>query len=170
MDPLLPGHRPTDLRDHAEDLLASNRYLTLGTVTPDGRPWTSPVYFAADGLTSYYWCSTTDSTHSVNLAGNDAVSLVVFDSTVAPYTGRAVYASGVAAPVTEAELDHALTVYPGPEARGGSSLGRDDVGGDSPWRVWRAVATAVWVLCPRERGRPCDLHGRSDDHRAAVVP
>jgi hypothetical protein len=36
--------------------------------------------------------------------------------------------------------------------------------------VWRAVATSVWVLCPRKRGRPCDLHGRSDDHRAAVVP
>jgi Pyridoxamine 5'-phosphate oxidase len=168
--PRLGQPRPTDLRAHAEELLATNRYLTLGTVTPDGRPWTSPVYFAADGLTSYYWCSTVDSQHSVNLARNGAVSLVVFDSTVAPYTGRAVYASGVAAPVTEGELDDALAVYPGPEARGGSSLDRDDVSADSPWRVWRAVATAVWVLCPRERGRPCDLHGRSDDHRAAVVP
>lgn len=166
MDPLLP----TDLRAHAEELLATNRYLTLGTVTPDGRPWTSPVYFAADGLTSYYWCSAADSTRSANLAHNDAVSLVVFDSTVAPYTGRAVYASGVAAPVGEEELEGALSVYPGPEARGGSALERDDVSGDSPWRVWRAVATALWVLCPRERGRPCDLHGRSDDHRAAVVP
>ena len=170
MDPLRREPPSTDLRAHAEERLATNRYLTLGTVTPDGRPWTSPVYFAADGLTSYYWSSTVDSRHSTNLARNGAVSLVVFDSTVAPYTGRAVYATGVAAPVPEDELDAALSVYPGPEARGGSSLDRDDVRADSPWRVWRAVATDVWVLCPRERGRPCDLHGRSDDHRAAVVP
>ena len=65
MDPRLGQPRPTDLRAHAEELLATNRYLTLGTVTPDGRPWTSPVYFAADGLTSYYWCSTVDSQNAL---------------------------------------------------------------------------------------------------------
>jgi hypothetical protein len=159
-----------DLRAHAEDLLAHNRYATLGTMTPEGRPWTSPVYFAADAVTSFYWCSTTDSRHSVNLSAHDAVSLVVFDSTVAPYTGRAVYAEGAAAVVADTELEHALSLYPGPVARGGTSLEVSDVTGDSPWRLWRAVATTVWVLCPRERGSACDLHGRSDDHRAQVVP
>ncbi len=173
-----PRHRPAagglsdvvDLRAHAEELLAHNRYATLGTITPEGRPWTSPVYFAADDVTSYYWCSTTDSRHSVNLATNDAVSLVVFDSTVAPYTGRAVYAEGTAAAVADGDLAGALSVYPGPASRGGSALEVADVTGDSPWRLWRAVATSVWVLCPRERGRACELHGRSDDHRARVVP
>lgn len=159
-----------DLRAHAAALLDTNRYVTLGTVTPEGRPWTSPVYFAADGLTSFYWCSTPDSRHSVNLAGNDAVSLVVFDSTVAPYTGRALYAEGTAALVPEPDLEHALSVYPGAPSRGGSGLDVADVTGTSPWRMWRATAAAVWVLCPRERGRPCDLHGRSDDHRAVVHP
>ena len=79
-----------DLRAHAEELLAANLYAVLGTVTREGRPWTSPVYFASDGLTALYWCSTTDSRHSVNLAANPAVSLAVFDSTVAPYTARPV--------------------------------------------------------------------------------
>jgi hypothetical protein len=158
------------LRAHAEDLLATNRYVTLGTVTPDGRPWTSPVYFAAEGVSSFYWCSTTDSRHSLNLVEDDAVSLVVFDSTVAPYTGRAVFAEGAAALVPEDELPHAFTVYPGPPSRGGSPLEIADVTGATPWRMWRADATSVWVLCPRERGSACDLHGRSDDHRAVVLP
>jgi hypothetical protein len=159
-----------DLAAHAADLLAINRYVTLGTVTPAGRPWTSPVYFAADGLTEFYWCSSPESQHSVNLAHDDAVSLVVFDSTVAPYTGRALYAEGTATVLEGADLERGLTVYPGDPSRGATSLTLDDVTGDSPWRHFRARARDVWVLCQRERGRPCDLHGRADDHRARVAP
>lgn len=36
-----------DLAHHAQALLEQNCYLTLGTVSSDGRPWTSPVCFAA---------------------------------------------------------------------------------------------------------------------------
>jgi hypothetical protein len=164
-----------DLRAHAEELLATNLYAVLSTVTPEGRPWTSPVYFAADGLTQIYWCSTTDSRHSVNLAASPTVSLVVFDSTVAPYTGRAVYAEGTASILEGADLEHGLTVYPGGSsgattARDATSLDLQDVTGDAPWRLYRAVATDVWVLCPRPPKQPCELHGRADDHRARVAP
>jgi len=38
---------------HARALLDANAFLTLGTAGPDGRPWTSPVYFAADGLREF---------------------------------------------------------------------------------------------------------------------
>src|SRR5260370_954526 len=46
-----------DLAAHARALLDANGYLTLGTVDPAGRPWTSPVYFAAAGLREFYWSS-----------------------------------------------------------------------------------------------------------------
>jgi predicted pyridoxine 5'-phosphate oxidase superfamily flavin-nucleotide-binding protein len=48
---------PDDLAAHARALLDTNRFLTLGTVDPDGRPWTSPVYFATSGLREFYWSS-----------------------------------------------------------------------------------------------------------------
>ena len=67
-----------DIAAHAQELLDANGYLTLGTVDPSGRPWTSPVYFAAAGLREYYWTSETEAAHSRNLAERPHVSVVVF--------------------------------------------------------------------------------------------
>ncbi|WP_433076661.1 pyridoxamine 5'-phosphate oxidase family protein [Dactylosporangium sp. CA-052675] len=149
-------------------MLDTNGFLTLGTVDPDGRPWTSPVYFAASGLREFYWVSRTDARHSGNLAERPHVSIVVFDSSVRPFHGRALYAAGTAGEVQGDDLERGLQVYPGPGDRGGGSLTLGDVTGSSPYRLYRATATSVWVLCPREPGQPCPLHGRANDHRTAV--
>ncbi|MFB9237369.1 pyridoxamine 5'-phosphate oxidase family protein [Plantactinospora siamensis] len=159
---------PVELAAHARTLLDTNAFLTLGTVGPDGRPWTSPVYFAAAGLREFYWCSEADAVHSRNLAERPPVSIVVFDSRVRPYHGRALYAAGTAVELDDADLDRGLRVYPGPSDRGGTALTLDDVTGSSPYRLYRATATDVWVLCPREPGQPCPLHGLGKDHRVRV--
>ncbi|MGA8115491.1 MAG: pyridoxamine 5'-phosphate oxidase family protein [Actinocatenispora sp.] len=157
-----------ELAAHARTLLTENRYLTLGTVDPDGHPWTSPVYFAADGERDYYWVSATDARHSHHLTVHPRVSIAVFDSTVAPYHGRAVYAVAEARDLSGEDLDRGLEVYPGPAGRGGSAITREDVTGSSPYRLYRATATEVWVLCPREPGQACPRHGLAQDHRARV--
>lgn len=157
-----------DLLEHASDLLARNDYLTLGTVGADLRPWTSPVYFASDGLADFYWSSTQASRHSENLARHPAVSLVVFDSTVPPYHGRALYAEAVAEVLDGDGLEHGLTVYPGSPEGTRRDLTAEDLSGSSPWRLYRARASVVSVLCPRAPRQPCALHGRADDHRAEV--
>lgn len=158
-----------DLTTHARRLAESIRYLTLGTVDADGRPWTSPVYFAADDeLRHFYWVSSQASQHSRHLAARPEVSLAVFDATVPPYHGRCLYAAGTAEVVSGDDLRAGLTVYPGPPARGGSTMTTHDVTGDSLWRLYRAEASALWVLCPRPPRQPCERHGRDDDHRARV--
>ena len=111
-----------DLTAHARAVLDTNRYLTLGTVDPDGRPRTSPVYFASEGERAFYWMSATDAQHSRNLAERSQVSIVVFDSTVAPYHGRAVYAVGGARELSGNDLDRGLEIYPGPSHRGGAPI------------------------------------------------
>ena len=158
----------SELAAHARALLAANRYLTLGTVDPDGHPWTTPVYFAADGLREFYWESTTDAEHSRHLAERPRVSLVVFDSTVPPYHGRAVYAVGEARELSGPDLDRALSVYPRPDGDGSSPVDREEVTAPAAYRIYRATASDLWVLCPREPGQPCPLHGRIGDHRARV--
>lgn len=155
------------LADHARALLEANLYLTLGTVGADGRPWTAPVYFAPAGDREFVWVSRTDARHSGHLAQRPDVSLVVFDSTVRPYHGRAVYALGRAHEVPEDEVDRALAQYPRPHGEA-TSVSRDDVTGPSPYRFYRAVADELWVLCPREPGQPCPRHGIAGDHRAQV--
>ena len=157
-----------DLAAHARALLDKNRYLTLGTADPDGRPWTSPVYFATEGERAFYWMSAADARHSRNLAERPQVSIVVFDSTVAPYHGRAVYATGEARGLSGDDLDRGLEVYPGPSHRGGVPITRDDVTGLSQYRLYRATASDLWVLCPREPRQPCPLHGLAQDHRTRI--
>jgi nitroimidazol reductase NimA-like FMN-containing flavoprotein (pyridoxamine 5'-phosphate oxidase superfamily) len=157
-----------DLAAHANGLLDANRYLTLGTVDADGAPWTTPVYFAAAGEREYYWMSEVDARHSRNIADRPRVSIVVFDSSVPPYHGRAVYAVGEARAVPADQLGRGLRVYPGPSHRDASAVTREDVTGPSPYRLYRATASEVWVLCPREPRQPCPRHGLAQDHRARV--
>lgn len=57
-----------DLVGHAQALIDENRYLTLGTISADGRPWTSPVCFAAAGVREFSWVSLSDAQHSRNLS------------------------------------------------------------------------------------------------------
>lgn len=157
-----------DLVEHAQTLLDGNRYLTLSTIGAGGRPWTTPVYFAAAGIRDYYWISETRAQHSRNLAERPHVSLVVFDSTVAPYHGRAVYAAGSARELSGDDIDAALTVYPRPDDSSVPPTTRDDVTGTSPYRLYHATASDLWVLCPRQPKQPCPLHGFTNDHRTHV--
>lgn len=158
-----------DLAAHARELVERNRYVTLGTADDRGRPWTSPVYFAADtDLRTFYWVSRQSCRHSRNLVTQPEVSLAVFDSTVPPYHGRCLYALGTATTCSAADLEIGLRVYPGAASRGGSPMTMRDVTGASPLRLYRARATALWVLCPREPGEACERHGRVDDHRVRV--
>jgi hypothetical protein len=158
---------PDDLVAHARAVLDANLYLTLGTVGADGRPWTTPVYFTAPGDREFLWVSATDARHSRHLAERPQVSMVVFDSTVAPYHGRAAYAVGEAGEVPGRDLDCALRAYPRPDGRAGS-VTRDDVTGPAPYRLYRATVSDLWVLCPREPRQACPLHGLATDHRTRV--
>ena len=158
-----------DLSAHARALIDANLYMTLGTADPNGHPWTSPVYFAPAGDREFYWVSAIDARHSRHLAERPEVSMVIFDSTVAPYHGRAVYVVGKARELSGTDLDRALAAYPRPDARGATPVAREEVTAPAPYRVYQATASDMWVLCPREPRQPCPLHGLVNDHRTRVM-
>ena len=154
----------TDLAAHARAIIDANLYLTLGTTDPDGRPWSSPVYFAPVGDREFCWQSATDARHSRHLAQRPHVSMVIFDSTVAPYHGRAVYAVGEARELSGSDLDRALAVYPqGRSVRRHAGLSR--VGGGEDVDADRGVAAGCAVASFRGAG---DVLGdRPFDHAGA---
>lgn len=157
-----------ELVAHARSIIDANLYMTLGTADADGFPWASPVYFAPDGGRSFYWLSATDAQHSRNLADRPQMSIVIFDSTVAPYHGRAVYAVGEARELSGTDLERALTVYPRPDGDGATTFSAEDVTAPAVYRIYQMTASDLWVLCPREPRQPCSLHGLAKDHRTRL--
>ena len=90
--------------------------------------------------------------HSANVAERPEVALAVFDSTVPVGSAIAVYVEAVAAPVNDAELADALAVFNARSvARGLRPWSESDVTGAAPHRLFRALASQVWVLDENER-------------------
>ncbi|HZA90031.1 MAG TPA: pyridoxamine 5'-phosphate oxidase family protein [Solirubrobacterales bacterium] len=134
----------------ARAILDSNLYMTLGTVDEDGRPWISPVYYATDDHTDFYWTSSSEATHSRNIATRPQVSIVVFDSQVPAYTGQAVYMSAVAEELAGTDLDRGLAVYPGPAERGASAVTAEQLRPPSVIRLYRARVSQTLDPLPEE--------------------
>ena len=125
-----------DLGQLARDVLDSVRYVVLGTIDEDGRTRTSPVYFTPHRYEDLYWVSDRTTHHSANLHRDPRVSGVVFDSTLPPGRGQAVYVTGTAREVPEDELDQHLPVAFDPERRGGRRFGPEELVGDADLRLW----------------------------------
>jgi nitroimidazol reductase NimA-like FMN-containing flavoprotein (pyridoxamine 5'-phosphate oxidase superfamily) len=96
-----------DLPELARTTLAGNRFMVLGTVDPSGRARVSPVWFSMVDHRDLYWLSNPDAHHSHNVEGRPEVSVVVFDSSLDPHTGQAVYLEATAERVPDDELEAA---------------------------------------------------------------
>lgn len=141
---------PDDLTAFARDRLATSRYLTLATAGADGRPWASPVWFAAPTPHELLWVSRPEARHSRNVAARPEVGIVVFDSHVEPGTGAAIYAEALAEGLTDhPELpDRVAALSRVSEEQGMPAWSPADVRAPAPLRLYRARVTAWWALPP----------------------
>jgi hypothetical protein len=138
-----------DLGATARSIIESNLYMVLGTADESGQPWVSPVYYASEGYTEFYWVSSPNAKHSRNLAARPNIRIVVFDSQAPIDTGQGVYMAAVAEELTGAELDRGIGIFSRSSlARGGSEWKSEDVEAPSPYRLYRATATEHSVLDP----------------------
>ncbi len=129
----------------ALDVIATNRYLVLGTVHPDGQPRVSPVYFNHHEHRSFYWVSSPDSQHSRNIAAHPRVNAVVFDSSTPPAENRAVYLTGTAVEVPEPDLDREIPRAFAQLDKNGRAFTFAELSGDGDLRLYRLDVSAAEV-------------------------
>jgi Pyridoxamine 5'-phosphate oxidase len=143
------------------DIIEASRYLVLATADAAGRPWSSPVYFAHIGFTEFYWVSSPDVTHSVNIAVRPEVGIAIFDSQAAIGAGQGVYMSAAATLLEDGEAARGIEAFSARSvAHGGREWTAQDVRPGAGLRLYRATADSYSILA--KDGRP--------DHRVPVPP
>jgi hypothetical protein len=89
------------------------------------------------------------------------VSLVIFDSTVTPGEGQAVYMTAVAGAVADEGIERGMAVFSArSEAQGIGRWTVDDVSPTSGRRLYSAIVDRYWIL---DRDNPAP-----GDHRVEV--
>ena len=143
----------SDVAAAATAILAGNRYLVLSTADRDGRPWASPVYFAAEGTDRFLWVSRPGSEHSRNIATRPEVAIVVFDSSVLPGQTAAFFASCLAEEIPPDAVEGAVRAFSDRSvADGEEPWTAEMVSAPSGFRLFRARVVEASVLMPhRER-------------------
>jgi uncharacterized protein YhbP (UPF0306 family) len=145
-------HRKQDLASVARHIIDSNAYMTLATADENGRPWASPVWYAAEGYAHFYWVSSPEARHSRNLAARPEVGVVIFDSQAPVGTGQGVYMSAIAEELAGTELDLGIGVFSRrSQAHGAGGWTREDVTPPARHRLYRATASEHYVLDDKDR-------------------
>jgi uncharacterized protein YhbP (UPF0306 family) len=131
----------------ARQIVDSNLYMTLATADDDGRPWPSPVWYAHDRYTHFFWVSRPDARHSRNLVTRPTISIVIFDSTAPMGQGQGVYVEALASELTGSEREQGIAIYSQRSRALASRQWRTaDVIPPAPHRLYRASASASYLL------------------------
>jgi hypothetical protein len=146
-----------DLTSLGRSIVDASLYMTIASADELGRPWASPVYFAHESYSEFFWVSSPQATHSRNIAARPEVGIVIFDSAQPIGTGQGVYIAADAEQV--ADPTGAMAVYSRRSlAHGGSEWGPERVREGAPLRLYRAVAAQHFVLDPeRDQRMPLAL-------------
>ena len=133
--------------DVAREIIDGSLYMVLGTADRDGRPWATPVYYAPSGYREFFWVSHPAATHSRNIAAREDVAIVIFDSSVPIGDGQGVYMSALATELAPDERAEGIEIFSRRGvAHGGSAWTVEDVGPSARHRLYRATATAHYIL------------------------
>lgn len=125
----------------AAEILKSSLYTSVATITPQGKPWNTPLRFVYDEELTFYWFSDKENEHSKNVRHTADVFLVMFDSHAPEGQGEGVYIEAKAYEVADpAVISRARRIK-----KGVGHDAPDDFMGEAVRRVYAAVPRAIWV-------------------------
>lgn len=131
----------------AKKIIEKILYITIATASKNGTPWNSPVYSAFDDKYNFFWASDQNGQHSKNIAENNKIFLVIYDSTVPEGTGEGVYIQAKAYKLeNEEDIKHGLNYLDGRVNKKKDSKSRvAQFQGNKPRRVYKAVPEKMWI-------------------------
>lgn len=137
----------SDLSKRAKKIVSKILYITIATVSKDGQPWNSPVYSAFDEKYNFYWASDQNGQHSKNIAENNKIFIVIYDSTAAEGAGEGVYIQARAYKLDNPkDITHGLKYLDGRVNKKKDPKTRVlQFQGNKPRRVYKAVPEKVWL-------------------------
>lgn len=131
-------------RTHARQIIDTVQYLTLATISEQGDPWNAPVFFAHDGYRTFYWGSRRKVQHSQNIRANGKGYIVIYDSTITPGEGRAVYIQAKCEELSDMkEIKAAADLLH--ERYGESYMVPEKMQNNPVHRLYKAEIVRVWV-------------------------
>jgi pyridoxine/pyridoxamine 5'-phosphate oxidase len=132
--------------EEAKKVIESIPHMTLATITKDGRPWNTPVYFIHDEDYNFYWYSDMRSQHSKNIEANGKAFVVIYDSHPETEDTVGVYMEGKARALLDKdllELERIMDIY---STR--AKIARLEMAAfseESNTRFFRFVPTSIWA-------------------------
>ncbi len=152
-----PGHNQAALK-----IIEDNFFLNIASITPEGKPWNTPVYFAFDSDFNFYWYSPKEAVHSKNILVNGSVFLTIYQ---AGETEGGLYIEANARELsTQTEVERVMTVF----NRKIYSLPQksvEDFLNTSPLRFYLATPTKIYLSSPKTASK---FNGLWVDHRIQV--
>ena len=128
----------------AKSIIEKIIYITIATVSKEGKPWNTPVYSAYDENFDFFWASWKENEHSKNIRNNGEVFLVIYDSTVPEGTGEGVYVQAKAQELYDPkEVEHAMRYLYGRKNK--TPRKAEEFLGNFPRRVYKAVPEKFWL-------------------------
>ncbi len=135
-----------ELISKAQKVINDVLYITIATCDKNSQPWNSPLYSAFDKNYNFYWASWKENQHSKNIAENEKVFVVIYDSTVPESTGFGVYMKGKAHQLAKKdaiEIVKALKLLYSRKNKKPRKL--EEFMGMLPRRIYKFVPEQVWV-------------------------
>ena len=123
--------------------------MVLGTADVRAEPWVSPVYYAFAGYREFYWVSSPEARHSLNLPANPHISIVIFNSRAAIGSAQAVYMTAIAEEVKGDDLEQGVAIFSArSQSHGAPQWTLKGVQPPAAYRLYRATVSQHWVLDP----------------------
>lgn len=154
------------LQEKIKRILSTNLFMTLATSSIDGKPWSTPVFYAIDDGYNFYWYSQKATRHSQNIIENKSVSASIF-ATSGENEGVGVYIEGAACELAGNELEHATKIYAAKAAGNDEEKVQltemEDFLGEAPLRMYKLTPNKIYIS-----GTPTKWNGKWMDVREEV--